>query len=435
MDKKSGVAGFILLSVLGFIGSTSCYAPGAEGGETGGGAAVGVSAKSTIPVSAGTIEVTGSGMAPISANLGPGESTKSFEVPSGKARTVTLSLTGSTVKLSGSATVDLLPGQTKTITLKPTVTSSKIIIPDKQNSRIVQIDLMDGTGWKEIGAPSLDPTTGPADFFPFPSDFDAGGRVYFANDSSTGNFLKGILRIPDIDHPADFEEVLSSAAYSLAGFVIDRQSNTLYFVREDGPGLWRLQLDGGSVPSLVPDSDTEWNSAAYPNFVANPMAIDARGRIYIADVGNDHKILARIDLSRPVGSRILVFDPTAYSGAVDFSLQGRIQDIIVIGETLYVLYPYSGLSGGKAVVSFDTDLNPLSTFGDVVSIPSGVGDFAFPFFFPRLVGEGKTVYVMDDPSSGGYDRIISFDSMTGLNWKSYGSSGSGQGQFLFVQTP
>ena len=84
-------------------------------------------------------------------------------------------------------------------------------------------------------------------------------------------------------------------------------------------------------------------------------------------------------------------------------------------------------------VAFDLDLVPRASFGRVTSVPAAAGDFAAPFLFIRSVG--PSVYIIDDDQNGtGYDRVVTFTDGTGAGWDTYGETGSGPGQFQFMET-
>jgi hypothetical protein len=413
-----------------------CYVPAGDGGA-GAPGLLSISLLSTRALTAsGTLRVTGSGMDPVTAAIRPGESSKTLEVPAGTARKVELEFPLRSVTLGGSATVDLSPAQTKTVPLSLNVVATQILVSDTSNARLVQIDDMDGTGWKAISAFDFSPAAQFYDFFPVVVDFDSQGRLYIFNfsGSETSTIPDGIIRIPDIDHPEEFEIILRASEYPLMNYIIDREKDILYFIRNDIPGLFMLDLNTAGSPQLFgePD-DQEWLLSGYAeNFSPGPISVDSQGRIYMAGVSSLNHVIVRVDMSRPAGSRLKFFDPALYTGSIE--IYSPQMDITVKGNYLYASYPESGTMGGPAIVAFDLDLVPRLSFGQVTSTPAASGDFVYPFLFIRSVG--PSVHIIDDDQNGaGYDRVVSFTDGTGAGWDTYGQTGTGIGQFQFIETP
>ena len=65
--------------------------------------------------------------------------------------------------------------------------------------------------------------------------------------------------------------------------------------------------------------------------------------------------------------------------------------------------------------------------------PPGGTDASQKFLGPeRFVAIlNKPITVIDEDSSVGGDKLVSFNDMSGAGWKTYGSAGIGQDQFNF----
>ncbi len=147
--KSSGakMAAVVILCAAGLALTNCFYTPGVSGDN----ARTGIALPKYVAANTVSLAliVGGPGMDPIYTSYTTIPPSISIEVPSGLARTFTVLLNSPSATLRGVATVDLQPGESKDITVNPTVAGTQIIVPDNYNSRLVQISDMSGTGWTD----------------------------------------------------------------------------------------------------------------------------------------------------------------------------------------------------------------------------------------------------------------------------------------------
>ena len=181
-----------------------------------------------LPTDITSVELTvsGPGMNTIVVVYDSLPSTIELSIPSGSDRTFELVVYVDTpiiaaTSYEGITTVDLSQGNAE-ITLTMGVGSTKLIIPDYWNNRIVQIDNISGSGW--IHSTGLSIGYGADNQFdPYDIDFDAQGRIYIANNDNT---LGGVIRIDTIN------DILYDPIVSLGSVItiaIDRTNSFLYY--------------------------------------------------------------------------------------------------------------------------------------------------------------------------------------------------------------
>jgi len=149
-----------------------------------------------------TLKVTGSDMDPVEVTYSIVPSVINLAIPEGNDRTFELTVnTGSAYKgtiatFFGTATADISTNGA-VVTLNMGIGSTKIVIPDKNNNRIVQINDMTGVGWSTR---TWSDFKYPYDynFEPSDIDIDKNGNIYIANNAGDGSY-SGILKIPSIE--------------------------------------------------------------------------------------------------------------------------------------------------------------------------------------------------------------------------------------------
>ena len=126
----------------------------------------------------GNLIVSATDMLPITEEIDDGSLT--LEVPSGNDRLFVLTASTSTLYYIGQTTADLVPGETVEITIPMKLLSTKLLIPDILNNRIVQIDDISGDGWSESALNNLNNEQAVS------MDFDDDGYIYaLVNGTST----------------------------------------------------------------------------------------------------------------------------------------------------------------------------------------------------------------------------------------------------------
>ena len=134
-----------------------------------------------LPTGITSVELTvsGPGMNTIGVVYDGLPSSIELTVPSGSDRTFELVVyvdnpLSAATSFKGTTTADLSQGNAE-ITLSMELGSTKLVIPDADNTRVVQIDDMSGSGWTEKINPGL------PGFIPYDIDFSPTGQIYIAN--------------------------------------------------------------------------------------------------------------------------------------------------------------------------------------------------------------------------------------------------------------
>ena len=393
------LAAVVLLGAAS-LSFTSCfYVPGVSGGNAWAGLVLPRSLVAN-PISLALI-VGGPGMESIYASYTTIPPSISIEVPSGLARTFTVLLNSPSATLQGVATVDLQPGETKDINLILTAAGTQIVVPDNYTSRLVQIADMSGTGWYDP-PPTIDS--------PYDVDFDDQGRIYVAYANYLGG--PGILRMNDITDtsPTTLTGVSGSSMRSIA---MDRLRGLLYYT--DGGILWRIDPTVGTEEIVQLNTiPVPPEGSVYMSYVTG-IAVDSDGFVYVANSSSSYPAATILKINpNPASSPTLVA-----SSSHTFS---NPWDVLVNGDYIYVSDPAAST---PQIVRLDKDLK----FVDSIT-GHGADSFLGPERFVAILN--KPITVIDEPSSGGVNRLISFNDMTGAGWATYGTgSGSGTGQFMF----
>ncbi|MCD6396832.1 MAG: hypothetical protein J7L71_04790, partial [Spirochaetaceae bacterium] len=137
-----------------------------------------------------TLKVSGPDMEPVEVSYQVVPSVINLAIPEGNDRTFELSveLTNSPAitinSFIGTATADINTDGT-VVTLNMGIGSTKIIVPDTYNNRLVQIDDMSGTGWVTAKGSDLG-FSNDYDFIPNDIVLDQNGNIYIANNADNG---------------------------------------------------------------------------------------------------------------------------------------------------------------------------------------------------------------------------------------------------------
>ncbi len=366
-------------------------------------------APSVTDIASFTLTVTGSGMGTITETYPASTQTIELEVPSGNNREFSLVVDmdpdSSSAVLSwlGTTEVDLEPNATENIILNMEISETKIIIPDNLNSRVVIMNDMSGTPWTEY--------TGGLNN-PYDVDMDSTGRIYIANYDAG---LRIVRRIDDItgSNPIDITGVSGTGVYSIA---VDKNNDLLYYADWEGAALtelYRSDLDGNGPIQI----DTSTYNIQY----IRGMDVDDNGVLYIAGslFGGPVQIF-RYDIIGP--------SVTQYGGAnLNFPW-----DVLVKDGFLYVAN--FGTTGDPPldhkIIQFTLNLTP------VTELPGGGGDdFYGPHRFVAILN--RKINIVDDGRvdlvNFNIDRIVSIEDINGTAWETYGSVGTGTGEFQFFQ--
>ncbi len=280
-------------------------------------------------------------------------------------------------------------------------TGPYIYVTDSNNNRIVQMHDMAGVGWTTLS------TYSGWDQFYYPSDIfvDAAGRIYVA-DLTPGNHR--IVRMDDMsgtpwtrccNWPNQF--------YGPQGIFVDT-AGKIYVADSGNSRIVRMDDMSGANWTTFGTSGSGTNQFHSPEGIF----VDTAGKIYVTDLLNN-RIVRMDDMS---GANWTTFG-TSGSGTNQFhSPEGIFVD--TAGKI------YVADSGNSRIVRMDdmsgTNWTTLGTYGFETN----------QFFYPGdiFVDAAGKIYVTDS-SYDENNRIVRTDDMSGTNWTTFGTYGSGTNQF------
>jgi hypothetical protein len=308
--KKNGVRLAAAFMVAGaFLALSSCfYMPGVSSGKARAGL---VLPRYLIanPVSLALI-VGGPGMEPMFVSYTTIPESITIDVPSGLARTFTVLLNGQSATLQGQATVDLQPGETRTIMVNPTVAGTQIVVPDDYNSRLVQISDMKGTGWTEL----------PSIYSPSEVDFDNEGRMYVVNSGH-------VTQMDDISG-GNQNFIYDPYESSIVSIALDRKSDLLYWADTSGY-IWRAPI---TATTIGPAEQIMTSSAGIEYISTTGIAVDSNGFVYVANNagGTPTATVLKINPNPASSPTLLATSSFVFSNP---------WDVLVNGDYIYVSDP------------------------------------------------------------------------------------------------
>jgi hypothetical protein len=355
-----------------------------------------------------TLTVSGPGMKTIVKQYGADSTGDTLEVPAGIELTFTVTASTPSATLSDAVTVDLNPGESRQIVLDPKLSATKILAPDLNNGRIVQIDDMKGAGWIE----KYETDYPPAYYLrPYEIDFDDQGRMYVASEWDPAG-VAGLFRVDDILNTSSYLPIESSM--TVTTLAVDRKNNYVYYATDGNSIIYRKSLSNLSAAAEEFDIPAEGGIETVRTY---GIAVDD-GVLYIAD--HSAYLIYKYDTSKPVGSRI----------AKTYTAVTYPYDVMVKGDDVYVSdIGTGGATPGAKIIRLNRDLELV----DEYTGPAGDPLWGPDRFLARL---DRKIVVIDEAASyatGNLDRIVSMDDMAGRGWETYGTEGSLEGQFAFLR--
>jgi hypothetical protein len=142
--------------------------------------------------------------------------------------------------------------------------------------------------------------------------------------------------------------------------------------------------------------------------------VDGAGKIYIADTFGGDRIVRIDDMT---GTNWTTVGSTG-SGALEFNAPKNV--FVDSGGHIYVTDSFNY----RIVRMDDMTGKNWTTFG---THGTGVDQFSFPTGI-FVDGAGR-IYVTDSDISNSFERVVRIDDMTGTNWTTFGTNGSGVNQF------
>jgi len=335
----------------------------------------------------------------------------SVSVPPGKERTIGLRINvdpasdSAVLAFGGEATIRYISaGEQEKVQIQIAPVETKLVIPDSNNNRIVQINNITGANLIEKnGLSAVD------------IDFDAQGRIYIADP------LQGLLRTPEIT-PNSVTDAIdrNTAVFTLT---MHRNQNYLYYTSTSGPIIvFDCDFDDMNLGLVVSYDLTI--EAIGGNFECTGIDVDDEGCVYIVD--RISPAIHKYDPRLPLTTRIVA----TYTDDLNSPY-----DIIVKGNYVYVLN-YNGANGLK-IIKLTKNLYFVAGYGEnTANYPDhNPGQFYGPLRF--LARDNSVFTIIDDWNTRAIpgadsDKLIQVNpSFTDSSWKTFGSYGNGIGQFDF----
>jgi len=343
------------------------------------------------------LTVTGSDMDTIDSTHTSDTTTITLDVLAGTEREFILSASvgaadpGVVLSYRGSTTSDLTAGETVSLTIAMAIDETKLVMPDFENSRIIQIDDITGTGSVVYSTDA-----------PYDVDFDSLGRIYIARNDA----VDGVIRIDDISG-AGYLPI--SSINNIQSLTIDRNNNIVYFAISTA--LYRCNLDGTDETLLTIPTGAE------PIQSIRGMAINESGILYIA-------------IETTAGYRIFEYNPTSeeVTNVYNNANLNTPWDVLVKESYLYIANRNG--ANGYRIIQLDSNLSFVQGYGDsATSTDHNPGMFYGPRRFLAILNDKITI--IDDYPSWDYDKLAQMDDINGTNWTTYPASGDGQTEFRF----
>jgi hypothetical protein len=364
-------------------------------------------------ISSLTLNITGDGMTRITQSYTtPIPDTITInEVPSGSSRTFEVLAYTPSATLKGAAIRDLASGATVTIPISMGLYETKIVIPDWYNSRMVQIDDMNGTNWTPRTSIS-----GITQFRPYDIDFDSSGKIYIANNrggSAMGDNC--VISLDDFNsnniylYPS--ASVRGSAPfydYGVVAIAVDRINNYVYYALSPfgTPYLFRAVLG---------DNTTHMGLTISGITAIRGLAVDNTGILYIAGESGS---------SVPT---VFQYNPTDQLVTGTYLTNLLMPwDILIKNDYLYIsdydkINPYDS----SKIVQLSLNLIFINQFGT-----AGSSTFYGPHRFLAILNNRFYLIDENEDTTSETERIIAFDTFNSTI-NTFDPSMVGQSPFSF----
>ncbi len=344
-----------------------------------------------------TLNISAADMTTINQTYPAGTSSITISVPPGDNRLFALTATidpadpGAVLSYEGSAQTNLSPGETVDLPVSMVVGETKLVIPDYYNYRVVQINNMTGAGWSEMGGTII---PGFSSYF-LPSDiaFDSTGRIYIALNHSGSAGPPRVIRVDNISSTVADVIISDSGPMNVNSIALDRNNNIFYYANSSS--LYSSNLDGTNQTLF---------STPFTNI--RGVAVDNDGMVYVAHENQVSKF-------NP-GTDSIIGTP--------YTVLNESSDVLVKSSALYAAD--STLLTGK-IIQLDLNLNLQAELPDSAS-----NDMYGPRRFVAILNE-KITFIDEEGGTNNADKLVSMDNISGDNWETYGTYGSGTGQFQF----
>lgn len=422
---------FVIATGMGcglFQGETSTIAIDLSGGPT-------VPADGTFKpgdISTYTLTISGSGTGTIEKTYRPEDDQIKLLVPSGKMRRIELEAflptdpvinPGPVLSYIGIAYIDLAPSEVKRLNLKMIPGRTRLLVPDLNNRRVVQINNL-----------SEGPVTSPPNYFTISTDqiqlraddvdLDARGKIYIPylyyhlSDVIDYRMIMWIDAIPSTT--GGYIRTLGA----IDAMTVDKYNNCIYYFSNDFDSYTILRIDLnrnqtilGNIetdPLLITEQINLEAELVTDGLGIRGMDTDLDGMLYFSSYDG----IVKIDPRRSAGSRVL--------DVSDVPEMGYPNDVMVKGLDVYVTADSE--NEGYSIVRLRTsDLALVQHAGSAphTTLPIPVGQ-AGEFYGPQrfFATTNRKIYLIDEYTTWsaaagyiGYNRLVGFDDLMWTNWE------------------
>lgn len=356
-----------------------------------------------VNITSAELTVSGPGMNTIVVVYDGLPSTIELSIPSGSDRTFELVVyvddpASAATSFKGTATADLSQGNA-TIYLTMGVNSTKLVIPDARNNRLVQIDDMLGTNWSTLENSDLTGWTGT--YRPWDTDIDNLGRIIVANNGfATGEAI--IWAVDSIG--SSFFTPLYTDDGGFVAVTVDRTNDLIYFA--SSTQLYRCDYYGTNLK-------TDFDMAGIAT-ITGMTYYDSMLYLSGTEAGD----------GMPA---VFIYDPSA-NGSIDKALYTGFvspRDAMFKDNYIYIADYDSASHTNHKITRLSTNLE------SPIELPNSG---SHPMFGPQrfIAVLNKEIYFIDDADDfTNYDKFVLMNDIQGNGWSSYGTEGFSDGQFQF----
>lgn len=366
--------------------------------------------------------ISGTGFIPIATTYTPGST---IAVPTGAARTFVVEMptpggsAGPVLSWLATATVDLVSAEAVTVPLEAFIGRTKIIIPDANNNRAVQINEMSGAGWTEFNYQNAGYGVNDAwRFVPDDMSYDAQGRIYLLSTLGDNTTDPKIFRMDDFTGT----NLISFAKeiYDLRAISIDHDSGIVYAADYYGR-IWQMNPDGTNlveIPLYAPATENPYFMTIYG------MDIDSLNNLlYIAGSAyNELTGIFKVDLKS-------VSVTGSFTGSASLLYP---RGVLVRDDGIFVLEQSDIAAPQYAMVQLATaNLAFVGAFGSAYTATMDPGIFLGPYHF--LTDMTSRFIITDGGLTSDYfeNRIVSYEDTAWDVWTTFRGADIGKTDFLF----
>ena len=355
-----------------------------------------------------TLTISGPGIKEITKTFPPTVNRLTTRIPAGRDRFIEIQLKTPSATLIGSAKLDLKPMSQETIRLDMSLYRTRLIMPDFQNRRVIQLDNMNGAGGKLLKGPKIGMTV--ANFRPYDIDYDNRGRIYIANLGSSTPYRR-VLRVNNING-SGLHAYPTGPAPGIVCLTIDRENGILYM--SNGSTLRRMPLDGSTSQGMTITAGV----AAIGTI--RGMSVDSKlGLLFIA--GADNGLPTDMIFRYNISSQTVV---DTVSANMD-----KPWDILIKGK--YIFVTNRDGAPGKRLIRALKNFTSFTSAGYDASGGMDTSPGAM-YGLRRFVAPlNDRITMIDDDPTADFDKLVMIDNIQGGHWKTFPANGTGQAKFKF----